>query len=520
MNFAMKLNSLCARLNLARKLSSGCYQSHSASALLQSQVLQNTSSRSVKYWSPFKDDEAYDIWSEKQDGPILLPQGNQCEYFIIGGGIMGQAMAYNLWRRIERVSVLKAKKEYGAKIVICEKDPTMCTSSTALSVGGIRSQFSHPSNIQLSMESAHFIDDIKVHLSTVDNPDPDIQFQRQGYLMLATPEGSSQLMQNYQVQVDTGAKVMLMTQEQLKEMFPWINVEGIELATYGLEHEGWFDPSLLHQSFKCKNPTLGIQSLKGEVVGFKKEIYDRNHPDKQLTMVLPDGSVCHPDDRVVGVYVKHPDHDKPVHVKAAHFINCAGPLSGKVAELCGIGTDNPDVHPLLKVKLPVERRKRYVYVVHCPDAPMFDFPFFVDPSGFWIRREGFGGKYVCGASPTTEADEPDTADLEVDYQYFDEYIWPRLAKRIPAFENLKVTSAWAGYYDFNTFDENGIIGSHPIYNNMWFLTGFSGHGIQQAYGASYMLSEQMINYKNMPALEPMGFMRLVNNHPMVEINCI
>lgn len=50
-------------------------------------------------------------------------------------------------------------------------------------------------------------------------------------------------------------------------------------------------------------------------------------------------------------------------------------------------------------QLPVERRKRYVYVVHCPDAPMFDFPFVVDPSGVYVRREGFAGKYVCGASP-------------------------------------------------------------------------------------------------------------------------
>ena len=50
-------------------------------------------------------------------------------------------------------------------------------------------------------------------------------------------------------------------------------------------------------------------------------------------------------------------------------------------------------------QLPVERRKRYVYVFHCPDGPMFDCPMIIDPSGVYVRREGLGGKYICGSSP-------------------------------------------------------------------------------------------------------------------------
>ena len=46
----------------------------------------------------------------------------------------------------------------------------------------------------------------------------------------------------------------------------------------------------------------------------------------------------------------------------------------------------------------------------------------------------------------------------MDYDFFDEHVWPSLAHRIPSMEAVKVLRAWAGFYDYNTVDQNLIIG--------------------------------------------------------------
>ena len=44
-------------------------------------------------------------------------------------------------------------------------------------------------------------------------------------------------------------------------------------------------------------------------------------------------------------------------------------------------------------------RKRYVYVVHCPDAHRMGVGFMIDHTGTYVRPEGKGGMFICGRSP-------------------------------------------------------------------------------------------------------------------------
>lgn len=83
-------------------------------------------------------------------------------------------------------------------------------------------------------------------------------------------------------------------------------------------------------------------------------------------------------------------------------------------------------------------RKRYVYIVHVPGLPGANTPIFIDTSGTYFKREGLNTHlYTVGKSPTEEQ-EPSIDDLEIDYDFFENEVWPVLANRVPVFENLKV----------------------------------------------------------------------------------
>lgn len=74
-------------------------------------------------------------------------------------------------------------------------------------------------------------------------------------------------------------------------------------------------------------------------------------------------------------------------------------------------------------------------------------------------------------------------DPPIDYNKFYEKVWPILVKRIPSFQNAKVTfifkfllkctliyqviNAWHSYEDFNTFDDVPIFGEHFHHENFY-----------------------------------------------------
>jgi FAD-dependent oxidoreductase domain-containing protein 1 len=395
--------------------------------------------------------ESIDHFIQNRESTTLFQ--SHCDVLVIGGGGIGSSIAY--W--------LKKRAQEGLNVVVVEKDPTYEKASTPLSLGGLRQQFSLVENIQMSLYGSDFIRNIKEHLGD----DVDVNFTPYGYLMLATEEMAEGMKRNSRLQNELGARNEILTARRLKEKFPWLNTDGIELGCHGLEKEGWFDPWTLLYSMKKRAIEHGAHYVNGEVTGFEFR--------KQEDMLV-EGVEAGTYESVDRVLVKMPDGSvEPI--KFGICVIAAGANSGEIGKMARMGTGSG----MLSIPLPIEPRKRYVYAFGCDeDKPesgsTLNTPLVVDPSNVYFRREGLSGLYVGGRSPECIEKEPSCENLDVDYDYFDTEVWPHLAHRVPKFEAIKVKSAWAGFYEYNTFDENGIVGPHPYYHNLYIASGFSGHG--------------------------------------------
>jgi FAD-dependent oxidoreductase domain-containing protein 1 len=390
---------------------------------------------------------------------------DKCDVAIIGGGVIGSAIAY----------FLAAEPGFQGSIAVIEKDPTYETAATPRSAGGIRQQFSTPENIQMSAFGARFVKSVGDYLS-VDGEAAQLPFVEWGYLFLATASGLEVLQRNHRQQAALGASVALLAAGELQERFSWLNVEDLAGGCYGLANEGWTDPYGLLQAFRRKARALGVTYLADEVVDLKRS-------DSRITgLTLRDGGL----------------------LACGAVVNAAGYHAHKIAGAAGI-------------ELPIRPRKRIVYVFDCRDKPA-RAPLLIDPTGVWCRPEG--ANYIGGISPA-EDEDPDCTDFEIDYRLYEDVIWPTLAHRIPAFEAIKLVRAWAGHYDYNTLDQNAILGPHPEIRNFYFANGFSGHGLQQSPAVGRATAEHIVHggYRSID-LTRFGYERVLRNEPILELNVV
>ncbi len=381
---------------------------------------------------------------------------------IVGGGAIGSSIAY----------FLLSDPSFRGEVTVIERDPSYAQASSALSASSIRQQFSTSINIEIGRFGIAFLREAAQRLA-VDGDAPDLGLVEPGYLFLATRAGASVLERSHGLQRALGVDTALLDPHQLRERFHWLSAEGIAIGSLGLSGEGWFDGYGLLQAYRRKARSLGATYLAASAAGFATA------GDRVTAVRLADGS----------------------SVPCDVAVNAAGPWAANVARSLGID-------------LPVRARRRCVFVFTCP-TPIAPCPLVVDPSGVWFRPEGRG--FICGVSPDA-GDDPDDLPLEVDHRLFDETIWPTLAARVPAFEALRQTSAWAGYYEYNTFDQNGIVGPHPDWRNVVLANGFSGHGIQQSPAVGRGVAELIAHggYRSLD-LSPLAFERIVSGRPLVEL---
>lgn len=381
---------------------------------------------------------------------------------IVGGGAIGSAIAYFL------ASQAGAELEIG----VLERDPTYTQASSALSASSIRQQFSQPVNIHMSAYGWEFLQQAQ-QLLALPGHVPDLQLHQGAYLYLAGSQTAAALSRKHALQIAAGAQVSLLNPDELAQRYPWLTTADISLGSLGLAREGWFDGYALLMALRSKARSLGVRYLQAQAQAF-----------------------CHRDRHVHGLRLLDGSM-----LQADLYINAAGAWSAKIADESGF-------------QLPVAAKRRTVFVVSSP-AVTPDCPLIIDPSGLWCRPEG--EYWLCGLTP--EKDEDDL-ELQPDYQQW-QTVWEILAQRIPAMSALRMQRAWAGYYEMNTLDHNGILGFHPELDNLWLACGFSGHGLQHAPAIGRATAEYLLQgaFQSLD-LGVLSAQRLVSKQAFSEDNVI
>lgn len=203
--------------------------------------------------------------------------------------------------------------------------------------------------------------------------------------------------------------------------------------------------------------------------------------------------------RVVGVHL-----EKTGRVACSAVVNAAGTRAAQVMKWAGLD-------------LPVEPRKRTVFVIDAPNARHPDAPLLID-GGYYMRPEG--QNWIIATVP--EADGPcDPNDFEPDLHLFEDVIWPLVWTRAPGFDAVKVVRHWVDHYAYNSLDQNAILGPHPAVPNLYLMNGFSGHGLQQAPAVGRGLAEHILTggWQSID-LSDLSVQRILEGKPFRELEIV
>jgi glycine/D-amino acid oxidase-like deaminating enzyme len=388
------------------------------------------------------------------------------DIIIIGGAMMGSSTAW----------FLSQNPDFTGSVLVIERDLSYEKAATSLTNSCIRMQFSEKLNVEISQFGAQFYNNLRANMNN-DPRVPALKIQNFGYLYLSDNDAFTEILrENQKVQSEVGAETKVLTPAQIKQEYPFYNVEDLKAGSINTKDEGYFEGNAMFDWFKKIARERGVEYIGNEVVA----IHKNKAGDRVESVTLKTGEV----------------------IGCGKLVNASGTRGAVTAKMAGID-------------IPIEPRKRYTYVFTAEKPLEKPLPLTIDPSGVHVRQDG-ATTYMAGGHSNFDP-AVDFDDFAMDHSLWQNFIWEKIAHRIPQFEAIKVMREWAGHYDYNVLDQNAILGSHPIVKNFVFLNGFSGHGLQQSPAMGRGTSEWLIygEYKTLD-LSPFDFSRIAENKPFLE----
>jgi dimethylglycine dehydrogenase len=372
---------------------------------------------------------------------------------VIGGGVVGVSTLYHL-----------ATKGWSDSILIERKE---LTSGSTWHAAGLLPLF----NLSYSVGQIHKYS-VKFYEELQEETGMNVGFSKVSNIRLARSKDRWDEFMYYAGIAETiGVNVKLLTPEELKEVWPLAETDGI-LGAIQHPDDGYIQPADLTQALAKGARDKGATIYRNTTVTAIEQM-----EDGKWKVTTDKGEVI-----------------------AEHVISCTGNFARKTGEMVGINI------PVIPVEHQYIVTEPHPAILERKAKGLPEMGVLRESDSAWYMREEAGGlilgPYEHGA-PVCYVDGPSP---ESEYELFQEELerlMPHIETaiaRVPIFGEVGIKKVYNGAIAY-TPDGNPIVGPAPGLKNFWLNEGHS-FGITAAGGAGWQLAEWIVEGE--PSLDMMG----------------
>ena len=368
---------------------------------------------------------------------------------IVGGGIIGNSIAYHLARQGQQV------------LVIERSEVASSPAASWASAGGVRRQGRHPAEARLAIEAIERWKTLEQELEA------DLHYRRGGNLLLAESDAEAdQLVKFVDHQHEIGfADVRLVDRKEALTLVPGLN-DRIVAGSFS-PIDGQADPVLTTRAFATAALRHGA-------------IYWTGTSTSSFTV--------------------HQDHVKSVQtergkVNAEHIVLAAGTWSDELAATFGL-------------RLPIRTRALQM-ILSTPAQSNLLQPVISAVGRVLSLKQVANGAFLLGGGWLGDS-TPDRRSFIMRSTSI-QGNWVTARELLPAVGDQRIARSWCGL-EAQSIDDIPFIGSMPGLKGLTIAVGFSGHGFALAPAIGRSVAEQ-INGHSTPELEGLNPTRIAGFQP-------
>ncbi|MBM3933783.1 MAG: FAD-binding oxidoreductase [SAR202 cluster bacterium] len=352
---------------------------------------------------------------------------------IVGGGVMGTAIIFNLATRGVRNTVL------------LERD-TLGSGSTGRSSGAVRMHYSTTVNADLAWKS------LKIFQNFGEIVGGDCGFVQTGYMVFVPGDSRDGLKYNIGIQQAVGIDTRIVSKEEARELAPMFEYQDDEAFAWEAQ-SGHADPSGTGLSYATRAREMGAQ----------------------IVLQSPATNVEIKNGKVVAVETATERYETNTAVIAT------GPWSGRFMRKLGFD-------------LPLEATRHEVFLLRRKLDQLPFHPGGGDMANLvYFRPEG-SDLTLVGNGNAEDVANPDNYNPKYGTEHLED-VWLRLSKRLPAIADAEIFTGYAGLYT-STPDLHPIIDKVTGVEGLYICTGFSGHGFKLAPAIGVCVAEMVLDGKS------------------------